>query len=105
MTTTPVPQEAHTEGPWIVATSNSWRRIVSLGHGGMQSVCEPITQNDGHPDLHFRNGGADGPDAHLLCAAPTLLAALIGARALLVHAGCPVDWLDAVVSKATGASS
>jgi len=42
----------------------------------MASVCEPITQNDGHPDLHFRNGGADGPDARLIAAAPELLAKL-----------------------------
>ena len=63
----------HTPGPWLVATSNSWRRIVSLP---MQSVCEPITQNDGHPDLYFRNGGSDGPDARLIAAAPELLEAL-----------------------------
>jgi hypothetical protein len=64
---------SHTPGPWLIATSNSFRRIVSRDHGG---VCEPITQNDGHPDLHFRNGGPEGPDARLLAAAPDLLAAL-----------------------------
>lgn len=60
----------HTPGPWMVATSNSWRRIVAQG---MTPVCEPIKQNDGHPDLYFRNGGADGPDARLIAAAPELL--------------------------------
>lgn len=62
----------HTPGPWLIATSNSWRRIVST-HRGMTHVCEPITQNDGHPDLYFKNGGPDGPDAKLIEAAPDLL--------------------------------
>lgn len=75
--------EKHTEGPWLIATSNSWRRIVSNGRGGMQSVCEPIKQNDGHPDLYFANGGADGPDARLLAAAPELLKALQSAASAL----------------------
>lgn len=69
----------HTPGPWMVATSNSWRRIVSQR---MTPVCEPIVQNDGHPDLHFRNGGPDGVDARLLVAGPVLaneLAKCIGA--------------------------
>lgn len=57
----------------MLATSNSWRRFVSQG---MTPVCEPITQNDGHPDLHFRNGGPGGPDARLIAAVPELLAAL-----------------------------
>lgn len=61
---------AHTPGPWFLATSNSWRRFVSQG---MTPVCEPIVQNDGHPDLYFRNGGEDGPDACLIEAAPDLL--------------------------------
>jgi hypothetical protein len=63
----------HTPGPWQVWTSNSWRRIYSRDHG---SVCEPIVQNDGHPDLFFKNGGAEGPDAKLIEAAPDLLIAL-----------------------------
>jgi hypothetical protein len=69
---------AHTPGPWLLATSNSWRRFES--RDGLQ-VCEPIQQRDGHPDLHFRNGGQDGPDARLIVAAPDLLAALIVLRA------------------------
>lgn len=64
----------HTPGPWMVETSNSWRRIGTGSGGG--NVCCPITQNDGHPDLYFKNGGPEGPDAHLITAAPDLLAAL-----------------------------
>src|SRR5690606_13258634 len=59
-------------GPWLVATSNSWRRIVNQRG---ETVCAPCTQPDGHPDLTFPNGGADGPDARLLIAGPELLAA------------------------------
>jgi hypothetical protein len=63
-----------TPGPWMIATSCSYRRIVSRSGEG---VCEPITQcSDGHPDLHFRNGGFTGPDAHLIAAAPDLYEAL-----------------------------
>lgn len=69
----------HTPGPWLVATSNSWRRIVSARGG---TVCEPCAQPDGHPDLHFPNGGADGPDARILVAAPALLSA---ARAAIAY--------------------
>lgn len=69
-----------TPGPWVLATSNSWRRFVARDGG---NVCEPITQNDGHPDLHFSNGGADGPDARLIAAAPELLAALKRAESQL----------------------
>lgn len=64
----------HTPGPWLVATSCSWRRIVSRDHG---PVCEPIVQHpDNHPDLFFRNGGEDGPDACLIAASPDLFDAL-----------------------------
>ena len=59
----------YTPGPWSVWTSCSWRRI---GSSAGQLVCEPITQRDGHPDLHFRNGGIDGPDARLLVRAPLM---------------------------------
>lgn len=64
----------HTPGPWIVATSNSWRRIVREDGG---SVCVPAIQRDGQADLYFVNGGEDGPDARLICAAPDLLTAAI----------------------------
>jgi hypothetical protein len=66
--------KAGTPGPWMLATSNSWRRFVSKTH---TPVCEPIVQNDGHPDLHFRNGGPDGPDAALITAAINALPELV----------------------------
>lgn len=64
--------KGHTPGPWLLATSNSWRRVVT---DSCRSVCEPIAHHrDNQPDLHFRNGGDDGPDAKLLVAGPELLA-------------------------------
>lgn len=99
--------EKHTPGPWIVATSNSWRRI--LGARSDESVCEPIKQNDGHPDLYFRNGGADGPDARLIAAAPEMLDALRRAVLALAFAAessaAMQDDYEAVskaIDKATG---
>lgn len=78
----------HTPGPWEVATSCSWRRIVGLRG---ELVCEPVVQRaDNHPDLHFRNGGPDGPDARLIAAAPDLreaLAALLERYTGLVNCG------------------
>lgn len=64
-----------TPGQLIMATSNSWRRIVTL----MRSipVCVPYAQHDGHPDLHFPNGGPAGPDATLLLEARNALPALL----------------------------
>lgn len=51
----------HSEGKLELWTSNSYRRF---GIQGGAAICEPITQpGDGHPDLYFRNGGAEGPDA------------------------------------------
>lgn len=50
----------HTEGKLELWTSNSYRRF---GIRGGAPICEPIKQNDGHPDLYFRNGGPEGPDA------------------------------------------
>ncbi len=68
-------KQTHTPGPWSVWTSCSWRRI---GNREGVLVCEPIVQRgDNHPDLFFRNGGPDGPDARLIAAAPTMLAALL----------------------------
>lgn len=55
----------HSEGTLELWTSNSFRRF---GIFGGPPICEPITQNDGHPDLYFRNGGPEGPDARRITA-------------------------------------
>jgi hypothetical protein len=61
----------HSPGPWIMATSNSWRRILTERG---DPVCVPVIQvYDHHPDLHFPNGGYNGPDATLILRAPELL--------------------------------
>lgn len=71
--------EKATPGPWALWTGCSWRRFGSEATG--KTVCEPCTYSDRdrHPDLEFRNGGQDGPDAIFLAGArtdvPTLLAA------------------------------
>lgn len=57
----------HTPGPWIVADSNSWRRIVTRDRG--QHVIQPIKMRDGHPDLL-----AKPADLELAARAPELLA-------------------------------
>jgi uncharacterized protein (UPF0335 family) len=40
-----------------------------------------VQRSDGHPDVHFRNGGYTGPDARLIAAAPDLLAEIERLRA------------------------
>ncbi len=73
--------QAHTPGPWELWTGCSWRRFGSKATG--QTVCEPTNSpTDGHPDLLFRNGGQDGPDARLIAAAPDLLEAC---RLMVAH--------------------
>lgn len=64
----------HTPGPWMVATSNSWRRIVTKARG--LSVIEPYTCHDGHPDLK-----ASMDDLELAARAPELLEELTTIRA------------------------
>lgn len=61
-----------TPPPWEMLTGNSFRRIGAPKHGRM--VCEPTFQrHDGHPDLHFANGGFEGPDAKLMLKAPNAI--------------------------------
>lgn len=69
--------KGHTPGPWMLATSNSWRRFVASAAGATWMVCEPIKQPDGHPDLHFHSQA----DAALIAAAPELLSENIALRA------------------------
>lgn len=63
----------HTPGPWTIWTSNSYRRIVS-DTTRREVLCGTVQRSDGCPDLHFPNGGHEGPDARLIAAAPELLA-------------------------------
>lgn len=67
-------QARFTKGPWLIATSCSWRRIINERG---DPVCVPFVQrSDNHPDLFFANGGDSGPDASLLKAAPLMYEAL-----------------------------
>jgi len=61
----------HTPGPWTWWTSCSFRRLSAQGDGDV--LCA-VTQSDGHPDVHIKNGGWEGPDGRLIEIAPTLLA-------------------------------
>lgn len=91
----------HTPGPWLVATSNSWRRIVNQRG---DTVCAPCTQPDGHPDLTFPNGGAEGPDARLIAASPEILEALrhlITAKDVTEY-GSALSNARLTIAKATG---
>lgn len=63
--------EGTTPGPWEMWTSNSFRRI-SQKHGKDGGVLCAVKHNDGCADLHFGNGGYEGPDARLMLAAPDL---------------------------------
>ena len=64
----------HTPGPWSWWTSCSFRRLSARNDG---DVLHAVIQcSDGHPDIHFPNGGPEGPDARLIAAAPELLEAL-----------------------------
>ena len=63
------------------------------------TVCEPVTQRDGHPDLLFRNGGEKGPDARLIVAAPLMLAELRRLRDVV--GDVDVELIDAVIAEAT----
>lgn len=72
--TAPIDLEAlreHTPGPWTWWTSCSFRRLSAQGDGDV--LCA-VTQSDGHPDVHLKNGGWEGPDGRLIEIAPTLLA-------------------------------
>lgn len=67
----------HTPGPWFWADSCSYRRLSSQATGHDGDVLHAVVQHsDGHPDVHFPNGGYKGPDARLIAAAPKLLEAL-----------------------------
>jgi len=99
---------SHTAGPWSIWTSNSYRRIVS-DVTSREVLCGTVQRSDGCADLYFPNGGYEGPDARLICAAPDLLEAL----RLMVDDDFPgltlgeqsrrLKLADAAIAKATGA--
>jgi hypothetical protein len=101
----------HTPGPWRIWTSNSFRRISSDATGHDGDVLHAVVQRDGHPDLHFPNGGFEGPDARLVAAAPDLLEALercMGALRVVSPGGDAdpdVECARAAIAKAIGATS
>lgn len=60
--------------PWMMATSNSYRRIVRADR--YEEVCSPVKMPDGHPDLWFPDG-FEGPNAKLLVEAANALPELL----------------------------
>lgn len=97
---------AHTPGPWSWWTSCSFRRLSATWDGDVLHAV--IQRSDGHPDIHFPNGGPEGPDARLIAAAPELLEAL---EEILNYSGGADSALDddyvmdrarAAIAKATG---
>lgn len=76
-----------TPGPWKWWTSCSFRRLSSERTGRDGDVLHAVVQgSDGHPDIRLPNGGADGPDAALIAAAPELYEAADRAQC-----GCTVQ--------------
>lgn len=64
-----------TPGPWFWQTSCSWRRLGTHEGDGIV-LCPVKDRSDGHPNLYFKNGGDEGPDANLIAEAPALYGAL-----------------------------
>lgn len=101
---------AHTPGPWSWWTSCSFRRLSATCDGDVLHAV--IQRSDGHPDIHFPNGGPEGPDARLIAAAPELLEALILLEREMVESGnarsVDYGWKPAIektraaIAKATG---
>lgn len=72
---------AHTPGPWFVTSSGQPHDLVTSTHdsdGLDDDVCEVYGGNDDSDEVRAAN-------AHLIAAAPELLAALKDAEALLNH--------------------
>jgi len=84
----------HTPGPWSMWTSCSFRRISSASGGDGDVLCAVVQRADGHPDLHFSNGGFEGPDAKLILAAPEMFEAL---QAMSAHYSGSLDHQPAFV--------
>jgi hypothetical protein len=94
----------HTAGPWTlthVAGQNfAVQEFEFRGMFGDYANVRPIFNKDRYA-LDGRTVFCSPEDAKLIAAAPDMLQGLRDARALLVHAECPVEWLDAIIAKAT----
>ena len=99
----------HTPGPWEIVSDHKSPRIES-DRG--EFVCVASVDAAGFVGLRFPSGGADGPDAHLIAAAPDMYEAL---KSIVEdHEFCGDDWGDrrdawietarAVLAKAEGKS-
>lgn len=76
--------EAATEGPWVLANSCSWRRILT--EEDRPVVVPTVSRSDGHPDLSIPNA-ADGEFiAHAREDIPFLLARIEELELALVDA-------------------
>lgn len=103
----------HTPGPWKWWTSCSYRRLGSEATRRDGDVLHAVIQrSDNHPDVHFPNGGVNGPDARLIAAAPELLEALKACAAVVAGDTMTkqglIDALElarAAITKATGEAS
>lgn len=86
----------HTRGPWsFIASPNRWS-VLQVGSSGRWVIAGGTAW--AIPGLQSEAEA----NARLIAAAPDLLEALREARVLLVHAACPIDWIDAAIAKATG---
>lgn len=72
----------HTPGPWEIVSDHKSPRIES-DHG--EFVCVASVDAAGFVGLRFPNGGAYGPDAHLIAAAPDMYAALKAVTDVLIE--------------------
>jgi hypothetical protein len=90
------PESGPTPGPWTAThTPQSVEHEFTITAG---------RKLIGHVGL-VGNSVTEEANARLIAAAPELLQGLRDAKGLLSHAGCPTDWLDALIAKATGAAS
>ena len=67
--------------PWIVQTSNSFRRI-GTDHGDGNVLCAVTQRSDGHPDLHAAPGILD----YIVAVHPLVVLELIDQRDRAWHA-------------------
>jgi hypothetical protein len=86
----------HTPGPWFPTRDSTWNSVCRIGRAWDISTKLPMSEM-GHPDM----------DAHLICAAPEMLAELqhVEQHLSIALPTNMVERLRAVIAKATGATS